>query len=325
MEPTPKRRPAAPKAKAKAKAQANAPAAPTTKAQKAEVAAKKKMADENVQLKAKLQVLEKAAAAAAKGSGSVGDEAMAVDSTGKDDDKVVEGILQEINDLSELPDSVRQHIVGGVDAQLERLQQKLEQARKDRRSAHPLEQQLEETELWQKRAAKRAEAGRADLQAEEEKLKEQQQLVEARRKELTELEAVNAKALQEVASLAATFAREKDQAPAPPMQAEEAGKPSNDPPEGFVCVAFAEQKWKEREEQIAQEMARIRSEVAVQSEVPSEAGDLEDDDEQWTKADRCKRKAMVNTAAAKRRDVLAGKVREHLGKVSTLASPFNKG
>ena len=94
-------------------------------------------------------------------------------------------------------------------------------------------------------------------------------------------------------------------------------------------IAFAEEKWTEREASFTAQIAQLQALVASQvenagSEVASEAGDgaLADleEDEAWAKVERGKRKAVL----LRERDALAKCVRTNLSKVSTASSPFKK-
>ena len=104
-------------------------------------------------------------------------------------------------------------------------------------------------------------------------------------------------------------------------------------PPGFVSVAFAEEKWVEREAAFAHQLSQLQALVANQpggdaaSEVaPSEAGDVVpleqlEDDEVWSTVEKGKRKAFLR----REREALASKVRTNLGRLKPHAkSPFNK-
>ena len=104
------------------------------------------------------------------------------------------------------------------------------------------------------------------------------------------------------------------------------------PPIGCVSIAYAEEKWAEREAAVAMQIAQLQALVATQTEgaaaieiSSSEAGDLAsveqlEDDEAWSKVERGKRKAVLG----REREALASRVRSSLAKVSSVASPFKK-
>ena len=108
---------------------------------------------------------------------------------------------------------------------------------------------------------------------------------------------------------------------------------SAQPPPGFVSVAFAEQKWAEREAEFATKMAQLQALAEGQHEsAGSEAQedtfsesaehaslDMLEDDDAWNKIDKTKRKALLG----REREKLATRVKASL-KVSTHASPFKK-
>ena len=102
---------------------------------------------------------------------------------------------------------------------------------------------------------------------------------------------------------------------------------------GYVTIAFAEEKWAEREATFAQQVAQLKAMVAAQGEggsaaseasqsVASDLGTMDDleDDEAWSKVPTGRRKAFLR----KERDALASKIRTSLGTVSTVSSPFLK-
>jgi hypothetical protein len=100
-------------------------------------------------------------------------------------------------------------------------------------------------------------------------------------------------------------------------------------PEGFVSIAFAEEKWAEREAvfelHCSQMQALLGSQTDTASEVsPSEAGDLDSadplDDGAWCKVDRAKRQKIL----LRDKENLSRNVRSRLEKVSKTNSPFAK-
>ena len=104
------------------------------------------------------------------------------------------------------------------------------------------------------------------------------------------------------------------------------------PPPGYVAVAYAEQKWAEREAEFSQRIAQLQALVENQPEgagstddTASEAAEqvpvdkLEEDDT-WNQIERRKRKALLGCE----REKLVTKVRANLSKVCASASPFRK-
>lgn len=200
-----------------------------------------------------------------------------------------------------------------------------------RRAANPLKKQPESAEAHKARMEKKLADARAALLAREEELAEFQRRIQEQKATVRDAEAAAARASVEVATLAAQYASERTAAPATDA-AEPSGAHQPQPTAGFVSVAYAEEKWAEREQAYAQQMAQLQALVAShcedggQSEVsPSEAGDIIpvdqlEDDEAWRKIERGKRRTVLR----QERDALAKKVRINLGKVSSGASPFKK-
>ena len=104
-------------------------------------------------------------------------------------------------------------------------------------------------------------------------------------------------------------------------------------PAGFVCVAFAQEKWAEREAAFASQLEKLRAMVVSQTDgsaAPSETahsiasgvGAIEDveDDEKWAKVAKGSRQALLR----KQKEELATKVRSKLKAVPTVRSPFLK-
>ena len=92
-------------------------------------------------------------------------------------------------------------------------------------------------------------------------------------------------------------------------------------------VAFAEEKWAEREAAFELHIAQIQAMVVSATDTasdasPSEAGDLDLadplDDGAWNKVERTKRHKLLH----KEREMLARNVRSKLAKVSATNSPF---
>ena len=101
-------------------------------------------------------------------------------------------------------------------------------------------------------------------------------------------------------------------------------------PEGCVSVAFAEQKWAEREAAFAQQLAQLRALVAeaqdmdapdeADASVASDLGSMAEleDGKRWAQVAKGSRRALLR----RQRDDLASKVRTKLKGVSTASSPF---
>jgi hypothetical protein len=225
--------------------------------------------------------------------------------------------LKQLQDCSEFYKS----LIPDFATKLVAAQAKLDAATAARRAADPLKKQLEGAEGHQTRMAKKLSDAKAGLDAKRQQLAEAQAAFEKQQGTVAEAEANAAKAVAEVAGLAARFASERSAAPAPPADVHAEATPASP---GFVSVAFAEEKWAEREASFTQQLAQLQAIVATQSEVPSEAGDLElehlEEDEAWSKVEKGRRKGVLR----KQRETLATRVRAGLGKVSTAASPFKK-
>ena len=146
---------------------------------------------------------------------------------------------------------------------------------------------------------------------------------------MAEAEAASTKAAAEVAELASQFAQERANTPlATSPQAALAGESAPGP--GFVSVAFAEEKWAEREAAFAMQIAQLQALVTASADgaAASEPGDTEagdhlslEDDEVWNKVERGQRRTLVR----KEKEVLAKKLRTGLGKMPSISSPFKKG
>ena len=96
---------------------------------------------------------------------------------------------------------------------------------------------------------------------------------------------------------------------------------------GCISIAFAQEKWAERELAFAAQLAQLQSVVACNKAVDdntSEAGDDLEEDEAWGKLDKGKRKSILKKAAAKRDEALASRLKAGLSKVSSNQSPFKK-
>ena len=207
-------------------------------------------------------------------------------------------------------------------------QTKLDAATAARRAANPLKKQLEGAEGYQTRMAKKLADAKAGLETKRQQLAEAQAALASQQAAVTEAEATAAKADAEVAVLATRFASERS---APPAQAANASSPAGlaelaPPAAGYITIAFAEEKWAEREALYQQQMAQLQSLVAAQpdEETPSEAGESDISqvigDEAWNKVEKGKRKTLLK----KEKEALATKVRAGIGTVSMVSSPFKK-
>ena len=321
---------AKPKPKAKAKAAAGGAGGASGEAQLRQQldAANRKHAQDLQKLKGELEELRKARAA---GDACAEHTAGVMDVDSESElGKAVALACDRLKKARDMPAEVRDLVAGGYDACIAKLQDELAGAQAARRAANPLNKQLEVAEAHKTRMAKKLAEARSALQAREAEREEIDKKIQSQQAVVAEAEAPVAKATAEVAALAAQYASEKTPAAAAaPVAAEPGAAPS-----GFVSVAFAEEKWREREDQFAQQLAQLQAMVATQTEVagaaseeaPSVADDLASvddltgDDEKWNKVIPSKRKALLR----RERDALAGKLRTSLGKVCTISSPFLK-
>ena len=235
-------------------------------------------------------------------------------------DAAVARAKEKLKKLKELPSELRDHVAGGYDACCSKVQDELLAAQASRRAANPLKKRLEGAEAHKHRMAKKLADEKATLEKQEARLAELNKLVESQKAAILEAEASMAKASDEVASLAAQFASERILPAASRADAEQA-------PAGFVPIAFAEEKWAEREAAYAQQLTQLQALVAAapSEPAPSEAEEEDSmdqihDDEIWNKVEPSKRKALLG----RQRDILAKKVKANLCKVSNHASPFKK-
>lgn len=227
-------------------------------------------------------------------------------------------------------------LVPDYDAAVLAAQAKVEAAVVARRAAHPLRKQLEVAEGHKQRTSKRIDEAKVLLETRRKEVANAQAAAQLQEKTLADLEAVLAKAAEEVANLAARFAAERNAAPAAPAAGGAAPQtvgPAAGPPEGFVSVAVAEALWNEREQQIQKNIAEAvalatsdRSNSVASSEAAaSDVADIDSleayqDDEKWNKVGKDRRKAVLS----KQKDILAAKVSRSLAKVSVTESPFCK-
>ncbi len=288
-------------------------------------AAKKAMAAKDRRIAGLQKELDaaKAAAAAATPPGPAESEAMDLQSgatVGLDNE-----VCRARDELTQMQGFTEFHksLIPNFEDKLKAAHAKLEDATAARRAANPLREQIEKAEAFQARAAKRLAEAKSCLVERQQGLAEAQRALEEQQAAVAEAEATVTKAGAEVAALAARYASERaDTAPGATIAIAD---PSAANPSGFVSVAYAEEKWAEREVAFNQQLAQLQALVAAKSEAPSEAGDPEldlfEEDETWNKVERGKRKSLLR----KERDALATRVRAGLGKVSSAASPFKKG
>ena len=243
----------------------------------------------------------------------------------------VERARDKLAKLKQLPEELRSLVEGGFDACCIRVQQELADAQSARRAAHPLKKQVAGAEAYKARLEKKLADEKAVLQQQEAQLADITSKIDKQKAAVREAEAAATKAATELASLAAQLASEHAVSAPAVLSGPEDGA---QPPPGFVSVAFAEQKWAEREAEFAQKVAQLQALVdgqhdGVGSEAPDEALSesaeqttlaMLDDDDTWSKVDRTKRKALLG----REREKLATRVKASLNKVSSHASPFKK-
>jgi hypothetical protein len=241
--------------------------------------------------------------------------------------KAVTLARERLTKVKAMPEELRDLVAGGYELCLARLQGELNAAQAARRAVTPLSKQLEGAEAHKLRMAKKLAEARSDLLAREAELRELNEGIALQQAAVSEAEAAAAKACAEVATLAAKYAEgsaESAEPRAPPELMET--------PPGFVSIAFAEEKWAEREVVMAQHMAQLQALVeAAQAEGGSAGADAEPsmalddilDEGKWSKVAPSKRRALLH----RERDAFAGKVRASLGsigKASGIDSPFAK-
>jgi hypothetical protein len=177
--------------------------------------------------------------------------------------------------------------------------------------------------------AKKLADAKASLEAKRRQLAEAQATLEKQQASVAEAEATATKADAEVAALSLRFASERNAALTQPAAAAAAPVAQQTPPAGCVSIAFAEEKWAERETAFAQHIAQLQAMVvsatdAASDASPSEAGDLDLadplDDGAWHKIEGAKRHKLLH----REKDRLARNVRSKLEKVSRTNSPFAK-
>ena len=279
---------------------------------------------EHEELRRKLQLAETAAKAPED------ETAMDAEDGGDGLADAVQHARKRFNEFRNMPEAIHDLVAGGYESGLAKLQSDLSSAQAARRAANPLDKQLEGAEAFKARMLEKVEkAKKAVAETEQEQLAILAQL-EEKHNALEEAEAAVKRATAEVASLAARCAAERNATAAPTGEPAAGAK---DPPEGFVSIAFAEEKWAEREEALSLQLAELRAMVASQADssaAPTEAapsmasdvGAVEDveDDEKWSKVAKDNRHALLR----KQKEELATKVRSKLKAVTTVRSPFLK-
>jgi len=280
----------------------------------------KRVAAENKRLK---EELERSADADMVDEGDEGGEPLA---------DAVAAARDKLKEAKAMPVSLRGHLAGSYDDFIAKLQDELTVAQAALRANNPAAKRLEGAEAYKTRMEKRLEDAKAAQAKSDAAVLEAQQEANKRKAAAAEAEAAVAKALAEVAELAVKLAAEKATgqpaaANAPPQGADAVAAPLP----GYVTVAFAEEKWKEREIAIAARFQELEALVAASASaadgaasVASDVGNVEElDDEAWTKIVG-KGKAHRAVLLRKSRDELAAKVRGKLGSVTTVKSPFFK-
>jgi len=280
----------------------------------------KRVAAENKKLK---EELDRKTDADMADDGDEGDEPLTV---------AVAAARDRLKEAKAMPLSLRGLLAGNYDDCITKLQDELAVAQAALRANNPTAKRLEGAESYKNRMEKRLEDAKSAQAKSDAAVLEAQQEASKRKTAVDEAEAAVAKALAEVAELAAKLAAEKATSPpvtanAPPQGADAAAAP----PPGFVSVAFAEEKWKEREIAIAARFQELEALVAAgasasdgAASVASDVGNVEElDDEAWTKI-AGKGKAHRAILLRKSREELAAKVRGKLGSVTSVKSPFFK-
>lgn len=259
-------------------------------------------------------------------NGSQQEEAMETESADADCVVLDAAVLRArdmLNKVKGMAEDLRGLVAGGYSACLAQHQAALDRAQAARRAANPIKKQLETAEAHKERAAKKLADVQATLLSRKAEMEALTKQIELDTSCVTEAEAAAAHATAEVASLAAQFAQERSTGSS--AAASPAANAEDKPAPGFVSIAFAEEKWAEREAAFAQQLAQVQALVSAQPDAQSEAGDFDppeqlEDDEAWSKVDRGKRQKLLR----RERDVLATNVRSKLGKVSAASSPFKK-
>jgi len=177
------------------------------------------------------------------------------------------------------------------------------------------------------RAAKAAEAANQEAEDKKAEVKRLEEVLAAAKAAAAAAEAEATKAA--AAAAAASAARLAHAAQLATRPADGAAAASMPAFPGYVSIAFAEERWAEREAEFAASIAQLRALLpdpaeSAASDAASEGGDVVvgdlEDDEAWSKVGKGKRKAVLH----RERNVLAKHVRAGLSKASTVHSPFRK-
>ena len=270
------------------------------------------------------------------------EEHMAVDSEAKDglpeSDKIAE-LRRQVKDLkgdletSENMDEARRNRMysrmGGYDEYVASVKAQLENLYAQLKGCKTVKQQLDSAQGKEARLIKAEKGAVDDLAAARQALEAAGKEVEEQEANLEGIQRDLAAAKAEVGVLAAKRATETA---AHSLSGDAATQA--DPPLGYISVDQAHALWQAREQEIQQLfMATVAHQVeaaTASSAPPSEAQasdvadldsvELVEDDEKWQKAPKAKRRAIIT----RERDLLAGKIKQVLKKVSTTDSPFNK-
>jgi DNA repair exonuclease SbcCD ATPase subunit len=280
---------------------------------------RRKHAAETRKLKEELELARKGGAAP-----------MAVDAEeGEDDDlgKAVATARERLRKAKAAPEELHDLLQGGYEACVAKLQGELSAAQAARRASNPLSKQLEGAEAYKSRMDKKLTEAKAELDERDKELLEAGKRRDQQKEAVAEAEAASAKAAEEVANLAKQLAA--DRATSPPG-AGGSSPAAAVPPSGCVTVAYAEEKWQEREAAFAKQLEQLKADLGAApanvaasgaASVASDLGNPDDlDDEQWSKVEKGRRSALLR----RQKDELASKLRTRLNGVASVRSPFRK-
>jgi hypothetical protein len=280
---------------------------------------RRKHAAETRKLKEELELARKGGAAP-----------MAVDAEeGEDDDlgKAVATARERLRKAKATPEELHDLLQGGYEACVAKLQGELSTAQAARRAANPLSKQLEGAEAYKSRTDKKLTEAKAELDERDKEILEAGKRRDQQKEVVAEAEAASAKAAEEVANLARQLAA--DRATSPPG-AGGSSLAAAVPPSGCVTVAYAEEKWQEREAAFAKQLEQLKADLGAApanvaasgaASVASDLGNPDDlDDEQWGKVEKGRRSALLR----RQKDELASKLRTRLNGVASVRSPFRK-
>jgi hypothetical protein len=258
-----------------------------------------------------------------------------LDSTAMDDEdedehdlgKAVATARERLRKAKATPEELHDLLLGGYTACVARLQEELSAAQAARRASDPISKQLEGAEAYKARVDKRLSEARVGLEEKEQEVLEAAKIRDQQRELVAEAETACAKAAEEVACLAKKLAA--DRATGQPG-AEGNATVETSPPSGFVTVAYAEEKWLEREALFTKQLEQLKAElgsgpangtISSAASIASDVGNPDDlDDEQWSKVEKGKRPALLR----RQKDELATKLRTRLNGVASVRSPFKK-